>query len=166
MKDCPDCYLHSVGPFDHSGNGKCGRCYGTGYSNTPYAKDLGDKCLDCRGSGICQTCNGSGKCDGEEEDNTSSYCEKSEPPSRTEPSGFGESSPTTNSGGSDGCFSLLLLPLGIAMILFSRSYASSYLAGHKADSAFVCAMAIWCIFWLGVSAPGVIWIIKKIRGRS
>jgi hypothetical protein len=50
---CPDC---AGGIFE--GNGKCGKCDGTGI-NTQLDSDQ-PKCPYCAGTGTCSTCGGSG----------------------------------------------------------------------------------------------------------
>ncbi len=49
-KDCPEC--------DRAGNGRCGKCYGTGI-NLKLNSDR-DKCDCCRGTAICPYCHGTG----------------------------------------------------------------------------------------------------------
>ncbi|HYW42246.1 MAG TPA: hypothetical protein VE959_05280 [Bryobacteraceae bacterium] len=50
---CPDC----AGGFAQ-GDGNCGKCNGTGI-NTQLDSDV-PKCPYCRGTGVCQSCGGSG----------------------------------------------------------------------------------------------------------
>ena len=50
---CPDC---AEGIFE--GNGKCGRCDGTGINTLINSSQ--PKCPYCRGTGVCVTCNGAG----------------------------------------------------------------------------------------------------------
>ena len=56
---CPDC----AGGF-FSGNGKCGRCDGTGINTQ--LDSAQPKCPYCAGSGVCATCGGTGTCGGDE----------------------------------------------------------------------------------------------------
>jgi hypothetical protein len=60
MSRCPDCSGDSDlsredGPSLQLGNGKCGRCGGSGLE-----PDVNKACEFCRGTGICQTCGGAG----------------------------------------------------------------------------------------------------------
>jgi hypothetical protein len=50
---CPDC---AEGVF--TGNGRCGRCNGTGI-NVNLASDM-PNCPACNGTGVCHTCGGAG----------------------------------------------------------------------------------------------------------
>ena len=53
LQRCPDC----AGGLFH-GNGKCGKCDGTGI-NTQLDSDQ-PKCPYCKGTGVCSTCGGDG----------------------------------------------------------------------------------------------------------
>jgi hypothetical protein len=69
MAHCPDCHRYEI--FSGQGNGQCSHCYGSGercwsrlnedLTGTPL------ECVYCEGSGICQTCGGTGTVEDEED---------------------------------------------------------------------------------------------------
>ena len=74
MATCHDCdgYLWML--EGAIGNGECSKCKGTG-EVFDYAKQRVDgfsdnqsDCLECDGTGVCQTCDGSGEVDDDDDD--------------------------------------------------------------------------------------------------
>lgn len=60
---CPDCdNIYSSFASFESANGKCHHCHGAGeYSSMAFG--IEQKCTECHGTGICQTCHGGGEAD-------------------------------------------------------------------------------------------------------
>lgn len=56
---CPAC---EGSKFPFRGNGKCGKCFGTGVNVVLSAPD--PKCEACDGTGICHVCGGTGVVEG------------------------------------------------------------------------------------------------------
>ena len=63
MARCPDCYASSE-EIELVGDGKCRECLGTGKDQSlidSAVEDEEEACWSCRGSGMCQTCGGTGE---------------------------------------------------------------------------------------------------------
>lgn len=65
MTQCPNCDSVKMFSLDSEGDGKCSACHGTGYGGffelffEPLTGQL-QECDECRGTGRCPTCAGSG----------------------------------------------------------------------------------------------------------
>ena len=63
MARCPDCY-GSSDEIESLGDGKCRECLGTGKDQSiddGTREGEAEDCWNCRGSGMCQTCGGTGE---------------------------------------------------------------------------------------------------------
>lgn len=55
---CPDCDGPAIDFGYGAGDGKCSVCHGIGNLGLTM---LGNECYKCNGTGVCQTCGGSGE---------------------------------------------------------------------------------------------------------
>jgi hypothetical protein len=63
MARCPDCY-GSSDEIESASDGKCRECHGTGKDPGLTGREIeGEEanCWSCRGTGMCQTCGGTGE---------------------------------------------------------------------------------------------------------
>lgn len=69
MARCPDCYSVKILLIGDEGDGLCSECYGTGHSQIIFDQLIDGmtgeetECLECNGTGQCQTCGGTGVVD-------------------------------------------------------------------------------------------------------
>ena len=63
MARCPGCYKSSD-ELESIGDGKCRECFGSGKDQSIVGHEIESEeksCWSCRGSGMCQTCGGTGE---------------------------------------------------------------------------------------------------------
>ena len=106
MAQCPSCHSIKIFPGVHEGDGKCSKCYGSGYGialDQFVSKLVGEKsnCLRCNGSGECPRCDGTGVIEGESESESGSSRD-SYSSGDTSPSSSEDSNTTESDGGSSG----------------------------------------------------------------
>jgi hypothetical protein len=81
---CPDCD-HPGWLLHHPGDGNCKHCKGSGsepYFNLKNITGVDKPCIECDGTGDCQTCNGTGLIDGAERESEPNEVE-TDPPTYT-----------------------------------------------------------------------------------
>lgn len=140
MAECPDCHSIEIFEWPRKGNGVCSHCYGDGRSTM---SGLNEKiagcrldCIYCDGTGICQTCDGTGRINDDEEDSHSqtkteaSTESDSSCGSGNDSSGYsGDYSSYSGSGSSSGGFGIVGKVLFGLVLLFLIG-----MCGHLTDN--------------------------------